>query len=179
MACPSFSFVPCWFLEVQEPEQDDGSTWEQQANDVWSGGKRTGKRMGRVHTKRVGTNLNDCEHGKARSVCMQGCGGGSICEHGKARSVCTQGCGGGGICEHGKRRSRCKQGCRGKQPLADALAAEPIGADESWLRAGLNIEKLKTEAPVEIRWGGEWWYLSSFLSLGRFGDVFSCVPITG
>ena len=60
-----------------------------------------------------------------------------------------------------------------------AQMTEPIGADESWLRAGLNIEKLKTEAPVEIRWGGEWWYLSSFLSLGRFGDVFSCVPITG
>ena len=158
--------MACWHGKMKGTcpeclqEQDDGSTWEQQANDVWSGGKGRGKRMGRVHTKRVGTNLNDCEHGKARSVCTQGCGGGSICEH-------------------GKRRSRCKQGCRGKQPLADALAAEPIGADESWLRAGLNIEKLKTEAPVEIRWGGEWWYLSSFLSLGRFGDVFSCVPITG
>ena len=109
MACPSFSFVPCWFFEVQEPEQDDGSTWEQQANDVWGGGKR----MGRVHTKRVGTNLNDCEHGKARSVCMQGCGGGSICEHGKARSVCTQGCGGGSICEHGATHSLCTQGCGG------------------------------------------------------------------
>ena len=75
--------------------------------------------------------------------------------------------------------------CAGRMCVAALLLTvpaqmtEPIGADESWLRAGLNIEKLKTEAPVEIRWGGEWWYLSSFLSLGRFGDVFSCVPITG
>ena len=35
-------------------EQDEGSTWEQQANDVWSGG---GKKR-RVHTKRVGIKLS-------------------------------------------------------------------------------------------------------------------------
>jgi hypothetical protein len=55
---------------------------------------------------------------------------------------------------------------------------EPIDADDSLLRPEINIARLKTEAPVEIRWGGEW-YLASFLSLGPFGDVFSCVPITG
>jgi hypothetical protein len=60
-------------------EQDDGSTWKQQANDVWSGGER----MRRVHTKRVGIKLYDCEHGILRSHCTQGCGGGAMCEHGK------------------------------------------------------------------------------------------------
>ncbi len=55
---------------------------------------------------------------------------------------------------------------------------EPIDADDGLLRPEINIARLKTEAPVEIRWGGEW-YLASFLSLGPFGDVFSCVPITG
>jgi hypothetical protein len=60
-----------------------------------------------------------------------------------------------------------------------AQTTEPIDADDSWLRPELDITRLKTEAPVEICWGGEWWYLASFLSLGTFGDVFSCVPITG
>jgi hypothetical protein len=60
-----------------------------------------------------------------------------------------------------------------------AQTTEPIDADDSWLRPKLNIARLKTEAPVEIRWGGELRYLASFLSLGPFDDVFSCVPITG
>jgi hypothetical protein len=60
-----------------------------------------------------------------------------------------------------------------------AQTTEPIDADDSWLRPELDITRLKTEAPVEIQWGGEWWYLASFLSLVTFGDVFSCVPITG
>ena len=80
-------------------EQEEGSTWEQQANDVWSGEKK--KR--RVHTKRVGIKLYDCEQGILRSQCKQGCGGGSICEHFIQRSQSKQGCGGGSICEHGKR----------------------------------------------------------------------------
>ena len=31
---------------------------------------------------------------------------------------------------------------------------EPIDADDSLLRPEINIARLKTEAPVEIRWGG-------------------------
>ena len=177
-----------------------------------------------MHTKRVGIKLNDCEHGKSRSQCTEGCGGGSIsqhsiqrsqcregcgggsyclhgkrrslcregcgggsyCEHGKPRAWCKLGCGGGAYCEHGKVRSRCKQEGCGKQPSAAALLltvpaqmTEPIDADARWLRPELNIETLETAAPVEILWGGEWWYFSSVLSLGPFGDVFSCVPIAG
>ena len=52
--------------------------WGQQANDVCSGGKT----KSRVHTKSAGAKLYDCEHGKQRSKCMEGCGGGSICAHG-------------------------------------------------------------------------------------------------
>ena len=36
-----------------------------------------GEEKGRVHTKRVGIKLYDCEHGIQRSQCKQGCGGGS------------------------------------------------------------------------------------------------------
>jgi hypothetical protein len=43
----------------------------------------------------------------------------------------------------------------------------------------LDMMRIKAEAPVGIRWGCEWWYLASFLSVGPFNDVFSCVPITG
>jgi hypothetical protein len=68
--------------------QDEGSTWGQQANDVWIVGKTTT----RVHTKRIRIKLYDCEHGKARSQCMEGCGGGSICDHRKQRSQCREGC---------------------------------------------------------------------------------------
>jgi hypothetical protein len=51
-----------------------------------------------------------------------------------------------------------------------AQTTEPIDADESWLRPELDITRLKTDAPVEIRSDGEWWYLASFLSMAMFGD---------
>ncbi len=54
----------------------------------------------------------------------------------------------------------------------------PIDADDGCLRPDLLIARLKSQAPVEVLWVGEWWYLSHFLSLGRVGDVFSCVAIT-
>ena len=54
----------------------------------------------------------------------------------------------------------------------------PIDADDGCLRPDLHIERLKFQDPVEVHWGGEWWYLSHFFSLGRVGDVFSCVAIT-
>ena len=54
----------------------------------------------------------------------------------------------------------------------------PIDADDGCLRPDLLISRLKSQAPVEVLWDGEWWYLSHFLSLGRVGDVFSCVAIT-
>ena len=54
----------------------------------------------------------------------------------------------------------------------------PIDADDGCLRPDLHIERLKFQDPVEVHWGGEWWYLSHFFSLGRVGDVFSCVAIS-
>jgi hypothetical protein len=66
------------FLECLH-EQDEGSTLGQ-ANDVWGVGKTTTL----VHTKRVRIKIYDCEHGKTRSQCMEGCGGGSICDHCKS-----------------------------------------------------------------------------------------------
>ena len=54
----------------------------------------------------------------------------------------------------------------------------PIDADDGCLRPDLHIERLKFQDPVEVHWGGEWWYLSHIFSLGRVGDVFSCVAIT-
>jgi hypothetical protein len=89
--------------------EDDGSTWGQQENDVWSVGKTTT----RVHTKRVGIKLYDCEHGILRSQCREGSGGGAICDHGIQRSQCREGCGGGSICDHGIQRSQCMEGCGG------------------------------------------------------------------
>ena len=37
-----------------------------------------------------------------------------------------------------------------------AQTTEPIDSDDSWLRPELDITRLKTEAPVEIRRGDEW-----------------------
>ena len=54
----------------------------------------------------------------------------------------------------------------------------PIDADDGCLRPDLLIARLKSQAPVEVLWDGDWWYLSHFLSLGRVGDVFSCVAIS-
>ena len=51
-----------------------------------------------------------------------------------------------------------------------AQTTEPIDTDESWMRPELDITRLKTDAPVEIRSDGEWWYLASFLTLATLGD---------